>query len=296
MQNNKIPSALYRIAGRNIQVTPALPGLQSFCVGEHEISLPLTFSDLAAITMQPPLLRGQGLLYGRNTNVQVWKDEHGFLLGIASVGFFWTKQDGSKIYQVSLQNKLSPNLLIQALVGPPLILALALQGIWCLHASAIEINGRVYAFLGGSGTGKSTLAAWLAQQPAIHLVADDILPVTIHTGLMFASPHFPQLKLPGGKQYASGLPENLPLGKLYLLEEDTRFLIQRTSSVNAALTIAGNTAASRLFEPILLSNHLDFCSQAASAVPVSRLMYPRQLTELPAVWQILESDLTGGND
>jgi hypothetical protein len=60
-------------------------------------------------------------------------------------------------------------------------LAAALRGLEILHASAVEIAGYAVAFLGGSGVGKTTLAARIVARGAA-LVTDDVLAVDVANG------------------------------------------------------------------------------------------------------------------
>ena len=68
------------------------------------------------------------------------------------------------------------------LLNQVLPLALARRGRLVLHAAAVSWEGKVAAFLGRSGTGKSTLAAACALAGA-HVVSDDCL-VVRQTGVM----------------------------------------------------------------------------------------------------------------
>jgi hypothetical protein len=61
--------------------------------------------------------------------------------------------------------------------GAFLALWLGLGGECTLHASAVEHNGRSVVFVGGSGMGKSTLAAWACAAGA-KFVCDDLLRVS----------------------------------------------------------------------------------------------------------------------
>lgn len=63
-----------------------------------------------------------------------------------------------------------------------------------LHASAVEVNGKAVAFCGASGTGKSTLAAALAQR-GYRLITDDICAITLPPGGPVVHPDGRQLKL-----------------------------------------------------------------------------------------------------
>ena len=67
-----------------------------------------------------------------------------------------------------------------------------LNGLYPLHASAVEFEGRVYAFTGPSGAGKSTLVSALGQR-GLPLFCDDTL-------LLDLSARGPVIALPGHKR------------------------------------------------------------------------------------------------
>lgn len=68
------------------------------------------------------------------------------------------------------------------LIGQVLPLAAALRGVEVLHASAVTVGGIAFALAGGSGTGKSQLAAHLALRGA-PLLADDVLAVSLDSDI-----------------------------------------------------------------------------------------------------------------
>jgi hypothetical protein len=179
----------------------------------------------------------------------------------------------------------------EILLGPALVFALASSGTWCLHASAAMFSGTVFVFLGESGQGKSTLAAYLARNPNWRLAADDILPVRIDTDGLSVLPHFPQLKLPSDAQPGIGLPEHLPLTKVCVLTsagQEARPELQLLSPGLAMQILLRHTAGTRMFSTEMLGKHLSFCSQAASQVPVYQLTYPHRRDILPGIKDLLE--------
>ena len=105
----------------------------------------------------------------------------------------------------------SPSVLVEALLGPALLLALAAAGRFALHASAAQVaDSGLWLFLGDSGAGKSTLAASIGSNPGCLPVADDVLPVRWDGATLWALPWYPQLKLGDHGQYArGGMPEQL---------------------------------------------------------------------------------------
>ncbi|HSM50933.1 MAG TPA: hypothetical protein VLA75_05985 [Thermoanaerobaculia bacterium] len=181
----------------------------------------------------------------------------------------------------------------ELLLGPGLVLALALQGTWCLHASAAVRDGAVVAFLGESGVGKSTLAAHLGGclQDGWHLVADDILPVTAGEDGAWDWPRFPQRKLSPESQPGPVLPERLPLAlvcDLLPAAPEAAPFAERLPEAAAATVLLRQTAGARLFDAELLEAHLAFGAELAARVPVYRLAVPRRLEALPAVREAIE--------
>ena len=63
-----------------------------------------------------------------------------------------------------------------------------------LHANAVEIDGMVVAFMGESGVGKSTLAAWFTDR-GFPLIADDIAVVNFNGDVPIIEPGLPRLRL-----------------------------------------------------------------------------------------------------
>lgn len=69
------------------------------------------------------------------------------------------------------------------------------RGYFPLHASVVVIDGRAVAFAGDSGSGKSTMAAWMHLQ-GFPLLCDDVCVVRFADGdRPLAYPGFPRLKL-----------------------------------------------------------------------------------------------------
>jgi hypothetical protein len=283
--------AFHRLAGQTIWIDHALPELRPFRSADQAIPLAQIPADLASLAKAAPALQADGWLADRFSAVSLWRDEYGTLMEIPEAGRFWTDSDGSIISYVSQFSGMEAGFLAEALLGPPLVLALALRDTWCLHASAVEYDHQVIAFLGESGTGKSTLAAYLSDQPGVRRVADDILPVALESRRLSALPHFPQLKLPIDQQPGPALPERLLLSVLYLLEPQATISVEPLGPGNSALLLAGHTVAARIFDRQLLSRHFTFCSRAAADIPVRRLAYPHEQAGLPGVWDALQNDL-----
>jgi len=237
--------------------------------------------------------------------VECWLAVPGLLLRADGCNEVYIAEDGRAILRVvndyasgeytpGASTAPLPDLDRAFLSGPALVLALALSGVWCLHASAALFQDRLTAFVGESGQGKSTLAAYLAQAgaPDWRLAADDILPATLTPVGVQALPHFPQLKLPVEAQPGVTLPERLRLDRICLLAQadpDSQPEIEALPPAQAVQAILGHTAGARLFTPQLLDNHLHFSAQAAALTPVYRLTYPHRREILPWIVHELES-------
>jgi hypothetical protein len=293
MEPSVATPAFHHLAGQTIWIDPGLPELQPFRTSLQAFPPAQLPAELACLPDQPALIQAEGWVADQVSKVSLWWHAQGYLIEIPAVGRFWTARDGSAIARVSRAPDADPAFLAEALLGPALVLALALKGTWCLHASAIAVENRVIVFLGVSGAGKSTLAAYLSVKPGVRRVADDILPVAVQDGRSYAFPHFPQLKLAIHQQPGLSLPEKLPLAVIYLLDEKPAPSVEAIGPGNSALLLAGHSVAARLFDRQLLSRHFDFCSLAGSILAVRKLAYPRVRSELPSVWQALQADLAG---
>lgn len=168
------------------------------------------------------------------------------------------------------------------LLGPTLLLALALNRIYCFHGSGCRFGERAAVFLGPSGAGKSTLARYLSERRV--RIADDLLPFTDGSpepnGLL-AAPRFPQPKLPAERQYPATAPAHLPLAAAFALEPAEELACERLRGSRALTALIEHVAASALFDGPLQAGLLDVIG--ASGVRVFRLRIPHRRDELPRV-------------
>jgi hypothetical protein len=171
------------------------------------------------------------------------------------------------------------------------------RGLLPLHANAIEIDGRAFAFCGHSGAGKSTMAAWFHDR-GHRILADDVCVIGFdETGRALAYPGIPRLRLWREALEASGReagafarsfddldkydvptqreapPRPLPLGAIYLLRKADEAAapaeVRRLVGVESVETLVSNTYRGAYLKTIgRTGEHLAACLRIARAVPV----------------------------
>jgi hypothetical protein len=183
------------------------------------------------------------------------------------------------------------------LLGSALGALLHQRGLLPLHANGIEIEGRAVLFLGHSGAGKSTMAAWFHDR-GFRILSDDVCVVTLDgKGDPTAHPGIPRLRLWSEALRASGRAEEdfdlafdegekfnvpvaakestgpLPLDQIYLLgraesEADVP-VIDRLQGVEAVDALVGNTYRGA-YLPFIggTQRHLMSCLHIVGRIPV----------------------------
>jgi HPr serine kinase-like protein len=196
------------------------------------------------------------------------------------------------------------------LLGSVMGALLQQRGVLPLHASAVDVDGGCVAFLGPSGTGKSTVAAALVNE-GYRLVADDICAVTSVPGAApVVHPGYPQIKIwgdmartlhlpvetfpriqPDKGRYALRAPEAfdpgaLPLSRIYVLApaNSDMLRIEEVSGATKLALLRTHTFRDRFIDG-LASREPQFRVSAdiAMHVPmgvVTRPAYPVRLSEM----------------
>jgi hypothetical protein len=178
-------------------------------------------------------------------------------------------------------------------------LSAALRGRELFHASAVSLGGSAFAFVGLSGSGKSSLAAHLVARGAT-LVTDDVLAleptrdgVLAHPGtrLKGVAEHELRAMSTSGrarlgrrvgkadKVYLSvkvaGGP--LPLRGLYYLTRVRGGRLRIRDSGSLPSRLLGSSFIAYLDSPEHLVKHLEVCTHLAATVPVLELSIPRNV-------------------
>lgn len=177
-----------------------------------------------------------------------------------------------------------------------------------LHASAVLLGGRCIAFAGASGSGKSSLAAYLSQQGATFF-SDDVLPLKYTRTGVRAFPGFPQMRLTpasahelrlGPPGFSSGkmtLPVRgsargaKPIAAVYLLERRTGargdLVIENLRAAQAFTALVSRTANLSQAAPWRMENQMRTLGWVAAHVPLRSLSYPSRYSAWPEMAELL---------
>ena len=199
------------------------------------------------------------------------------------------------------------------LLGPVLAVLLRQRGFLVLHASAVMADGQALLFVGGSGWGKSTLAAALCEQ-GYRLLADDVTAINLNTPHPTVIPGYPQIKLwPDSARAVGQDPELLsrlhplsdkrvfralsqfcdhpvPLGKAFVLAEGSELKIEDLAPQSALVELVRHSARIRELPPDSMPAHLQQCATLVNSVPLSRLTVPRSFAALSTIARTLLSE------
>jgi hypothetical protein len=195
------------------------------------------------------------------------------------------------------------------LLGSAMGILLHQRGLLPLHANAVEVGGKAFAFMGASGSGKSTMAAWLHDR-GYPIIADDVCVVGFtDDGRVRVHPGIARLRLWRDILDATGrdpadharsfagedAPEKfdvllteprpsdaaIPLAAVYLLARSDDLQIERLSGVDAAEAVFANTYRGT-YVPIAGNSrdHWSACTRLVADTPVYRAGRRWGLSEL----------------
>jgi len=210
------------------------------------------------------------------------------------------------------ESMLSPSIL-----GAAMSVILRQRGMLVLHASSVAINGRVIAFMGGSGWGKSTLAnAFHAK--GYPVLTDDVLAIDMQSTSPVVIPAFPQFKLchdaavalghdtdtlkplfPSALKLSYKLTQGfqqtpLPIHGIYVLDKGDRHQITRLKPQDAFAELIRHTRSPNLLSPsAFAAPHLRQCAELIQRVVFSRFTRQPSLVDLPVLVKLVEEDLSG---
>lgn len=202
------------------------------------------------------------------------------------------------------------------LLGPALAVLLHQRGVLALHASSVRLAGGTVAFLGGSGWGKSTIAAALEHR-GHDLVADDVTAVDPRPDRVDVLPGFPQLKLwpeaaqalgidPGAlplvvpdeekrARRVAGTPADAPLrlAAVFVLAFGEPARVERLAPREALIELVRHSFCAPRLAQLGAERHFLQCGEVVRRVGVRRLVRPRSLAALGEVAALVEREAAG---
>lgn len=275
----------YQVAGHRLLVDTAIGELDAFrwYLPARTAMPPPQASYSANGKAQGPIFDGEAWLGNAVRRVRSWSDHRAQQVQVAGVARISIASDGSAIRVLEREEGASWALLIEAVLGPALVLALAGAGVFCLHASAVTVGEQTVLFLGDSGAGKSTLARLLAEQGDLMArVSDDVSPVMCAPdGRFHLLTGFPQLKLAASEQYDWRRRASIEIGAIVQLDRrspgassDASIVLRHLGGATAFRVLGAQSIASRLFPARLLRVHTGLVGDLVQKVPVVQLTYP----------------------
>lgn len=202
------------------------------------------------------------------------------------------------------------------LLGPTFGALLHQRGVLVLHASVVLLGDEAVAFLGGSGWGKSTMAAAFHNSGHI-VVTDDQAAIEMKKyksgdDRVLVLPSLPQLKLwpesaavfehdlstlpqlhPGHDKRARRLRDRfataaVPLSHIFVLHYGDHLANEPLTRREGLVELMAHSYCAAIIEPEDAPAHLQQCGQIAARVSVSRLTRPRSLERLSELVQFVQ--------
>ncbi len=219
-------------------------------------------------------------------------------------------QHGTHI-TIEAQPNADPDILRANILGGCMAVLLKQLGYFVLHASCINLNQNAIAFAGGSGWGKSTLAAYFGSL-GHSIITDDILALNLKNSPPTSISSYPQVKLSPEAAVAIGQsPDQLPqlhtgslkyihhlhkefeavpqpLTHLFLLELGDALEIITPSKPALFHGVMAYSHVMPKLSPQAQAKHMQDCATLIQAVPISILRRPRSLSSMDATVKAVE--------
>jgi hypothetical protein len=298
----------YSIFGLQVRSNGPLPGLETTNKIRQQTDVSIHLAIAPPVNTQQPA-SAQQLVFTSSIqtdsgqpSLRIWDlaDGEFFRLDYIDGAQFWLDVSGNNIW-AQWPETLCLEDAASYLLGPVFGFLLRLRGVTCLHASAVERDGRAIALTGAEGAGKSTTAAALALRGHA-VLSDDIVALEERDGSFYVLPAYPYLSLwPDSVEalYAGGkaLPAfsaNFQKRMLSLAESDLQFalgpvrldsifllgerspdpaapFVEDVTPREALMTLVSNTYANLLLSAEMRAREFAFLGRLVSAVPVRRL-------------------------
>ena len=298
-----------RVFGEVLASDRPLPGLPVAPLGDGQFAFwelcttecgeaPIGHSDGAVLTGRQP--------YANGVEVTLAAGRSGPEIAISDTGRFAFAAAGRRVTHAAPAG-VDRDAVALDVIGVVLPFMLHRDGAWCLHASAVQTQQGVVAFVASPGTGKSTLALALVQRGCA-LVADDVVVLRATADGISVIPSGLPLRLRAETARAAGAAVHaidawgkvrvdgtaardvLPLAAIYVLSSVAgTAVVERAGRAAraAALALLANGKITELLGADATGDALTRCVDIAQRTSVYDLAVPRDLSRLPAVTDAL---------
>jgi hypothetical protein len=267
---------------------PGRPETRLIAVGSDDIDDAVEGVDRRAVLVRNRIEGGLGLGVYACANGE-------YLFEAPGHGRYVVSPDGA-VVRCAVEG-LPPANWQRALLGQVLPLSATLRGMELIHASAVVIDGRAFAFWGPSGAGKSSIGGHLVALGAVPLTDDALaleataFGVHAHPGPRRANIYDYELDAMANGRARLGAPvarldkvqldlpigaAHAPLAGLFVLDrtaEVERFEIEELERPDPRLLL-GTAFVPYVTDARRLRNQFQICHQVASTTRVSRLRIP----------------------
>ncbi len=283
----------YKICNCIINADKKISALSAFKVKQAQYPQKGNSCEHAEDNPVPRLLfKGSSWLAGQNRELSCTQTTEGFLIEVPPVTSFLVETHQPRISQLhDSDNQVSNAIFEEILLGPPLMLSLAVHQRFALHASAVRINDKSVLFVGESGSGKSTLARWLGEISPCERLADDIAVIEHDEKQFRLCPDFLQMKLAGHQQHANSPAIELAAVVVINRKQDSEIKLNRLNALTSIQALVNHSVAAQLFDKPLAKRHLAFMSELTRDVPVYKLAYPDGQTFTHTITEILTNQI-----
>jgi len=255
-----------------------------------------------------------------NPALQIWKTADGGLLRLAYYDGiqFWLERAGKFLWAVWPETSTLEDA-ASYLLGPVFGLLLRLRGVTCLHASAVSIENRCVAFVGGEGAGKSTTAAAFARR-GFSVISDDVAALVESPEGFHVMPAYPHVSLwqdsvemlygsaealprfsTGWEKRRLALGDHgtrfesrwLPLGAVYLLGDrrsDQAPFAEEVRPQAGLLSLVADTFANKILDREMRAREFAVLGRLVTTVPIRRVYAHTNGSRLEELCAVIRED------
>jgi len=311
---------LYQFYGIVVETDKPIPGIPPST--RLNVDLQVRYAYPKSPSIHYPNFFIHWFLPGGELWLSVAKMDEGYLLRFNGLGDFYISSSIKEI--VIMPRPGIPLETIQHLLLDQVIpLIINLKGGEVLHASAVLTPQGLIAFIGPTGSGKSTTAG-IFLQDGNALLTDDCLALIEKDGNIYGVPAYPGLRLwddamkylfknngtyESVAHYTQKLKMNIErelgrycsepmvLRRLYDIADSSEvkkkgdIMIERISLRDSFMTLIRCAFRLDITDRNMLTHQFHFLERVASKISVRRLIFPRNFDILPSVRETILSDL-----